>query len=193
MADQPPMMMRLFFWARRNMPVWYALAGCAVFGVLVLIWYAVGPGSVAWMWGATHGHAATLGKASVKLPRGWREHNSVGRADLHLERPFKWHARTDTVDVDELNGAAADFQRMLNTLNSLEKMAIKEGDVAAVYPLSDANAARFVCMEHGSKDEEAVHVTCLERDGRRVVRMNGYEDSRQDFAAILSSIAVPAP
>jgi hypothetical protein len=187
--DEPMMSQRFLLWWQRNMPVLYVLVATAVLGLVVLLWYAVGPVSAAWMWGVTHGREATLHKAAVKLPGGWREHNSMGRSDLHLERAFLWHARMDTVDVDELSGAAADFQRMLNTLNSLEKLAIKDGEVAAVYPLSDSNAARFVCMEHGNAEEATLHVTCLERDGRRVVRMVGEEDSRQDFAAILTALA----
>jgi hypothetical protein len=187
--DEPMMMERVLLWWQRNLGGLYVLIGTVAIGLAALFWYAAGPVSVAWMWGVAHRHEATLHNAAVKLPKGWREHNSVGRSDLHLEKPYKWHARLDAVDMDELSGPDADYQRMLNTLNSLEKVAISNGEVAAVYPLSDANAARFVCLEHGNAEEATLHVTCLERDGRRVVRMVGEENSRQDFAAILTGMA----
>jgi hypothetical protein len=189
MADSPMMMERFLLWWQRNLAVAYVLAGSVVFGVVALFWYAEGPVTMAGLWGLAHGHTATYHAMAVKLPPGWREEDGVSQADLHLDKPYEWREKIETVDVDEFTGKDVDFGRRMNTLRSLEQMATRDGDVSAVYPLSDVNAARFVCMEHGAPDHTTLHVTCLSRDGRRVVRMAGSEDTRADFAAILTALA----
>jgi hypothetical protein len=189
MADNPGMPERFVLWWRRNLDVAYVLGGALIFTIAVLCWYAYGPVTMAWVWGVTHGHTAQLRGTSVRLPPMWRQEYGSADADLHLVKPSKWRTKVETFDVDELHGADVDPNRMLNTLQSLEKMAVSQGETAAVYPLSAANDERFVCMEHGNAERNTLHVTCLERDGKRVTRMVGSESSRQDFAAILTALS----
>lgn len=170
------------------MAVAYVLAGSIVFGLLALLWYGYGAVTMAQVWGMTHGHAATFHMKAVKLPGGWREEEAGPHSDLHLTRPSKWHAAVETVDVEEFKGADVDFERTMNTLRSLEKMATADGDVAGVAAVDAANAARYACLEHSATDRTVLHRTCLTLDGRYVVRMLGDENSRADFAAILTAL-----
>ena len=181
-------MERFVLWWRRNIALAYVLAGSLLIGVVALFWYAYGPVTMARVWGLAHGRTVTYHATAVKLPLGWRVEDGVSSADLHLVKPYAWRAKVETVDVDEFTGKDVDFDLTMNTLRSLERIATEEGEVGGVYPLSDANAARFVCMEHGAPDHATVHVTCLARDGRHVARMVGDETTRADFGVILTGL-----
>jgi len=189
MADDVMLLQRFLQWWQRNISVAYVLLGAVAVSLVGMLWYAYGPVTMAGMWGVVHGRTATYQGTPLKLPAGWREEEGVARSDFHLVRPYTWREKTETVDVDEFTGSDVDFERTMNTLRSLETMATKIGDVAAVYSLSEANAARYACVEHDAPDHTVLHVTCLTRDGRHVVRMLGDESSLPDFAAILTELA----